>query len=146
MTLDTQTPGLPAAERAPTEGSAFESLGLSPALLRALAESNYTTPTPIQIEAIPLAMAGHDLLGFAACAGEQGVGLGLGLLAVGGCLTHGFVGPLLGGCCPLLGLLNQSTRLRGGVRVIVGCLLGEPLLLHRKSPPCFGHLAIGSSS
>jgi ATP-dependent RNA helicase RhlE len=41
----------------------FETLGLSPALLRALAENNYTTPTPIQIEAIPLAMAGHDLLG-----------------------------------------------------------------------------------
>ena len=41
----------------------FETLGLSPALLRALAESNYTTPTAIQIEAIPLAMAGHDLLG-----------------------------------------------------------------------------------
>ncbi|MCI4566889.1 DEAD/DEAH box helicase [Lysobacter sp. CFH 32150] len=41
----------------------FESLGLSPALLRALIESNYTTPTPIQAEAIPLALAGHDLLG-----------------------------------------------------------------------------------
>lgn len=41
----------------------FETLGLSPALLRALAENNYTTPTPIQAEAIPLALAGHDLLG-----------------------------------------------------------------------------------
>ena len=41
----------------------FETLGLSPALLRALAENNYTTPTPIQLEAIPLALAGHDLLG-----------------------------------------------------------------------------------
>jgi ATP-dependent RNA helicase RhlE len=41
----------------------FDSLGLSPALLRALAEIGYATPTPIQAEAIPLAMAGHDLLG-----------------------------------------------------------------------------------
>jgi len=41
----------------------FETLGLSPALLRALAENNYTTPTPIQEQAIPLALAGHDLLG-----------------------------------------------------------------------------------
>ncbi len=41
----------------------FESLGLSPALLRALAESDYATPTPIQAQAIPLALAGHDLLG-----------------------------------------------------------------------------------
>jgi ATP-dependent RNA helicase RhlE len=41
----------------------FESLGLSPVLLRALAETGYATPTPIQSEAIPLALAGHDLLG-----------------------------------------------------------------------------------
>ena len=41
----------------------FESLGLSPALVRALAEIGYVTPTGIQVEAIPLALAGHDLLG-----------------------------------------------------------------------------------
>ncbi len=41
----------------------FESLGLSPALLRALAETGYDAPTSIQTEAIPLALAGHDLLG-----------------------------------------------------------------------------------
>jgi ATP-dependent RNA helicase RhlE len=41
----------------------FESLGLAPALLRALDEVGYTTPTPIQSQAIPLALAGHDLLG-----------------------------------------------------------------------------------
>ncbi len=41
----------------------FETLGLSPALLRALADNSYTTPTPIQVEAIPLALAGHDLMG-----------------------------------------------------------------------------------
>ncbi|MDR3386483.1 MAG: DEAD/DEAH box helicase [Rudaea sp.] len=40
----------------------FESLGLSPALLRALAEQGYTTPTPIQSAAIPAALAGRDLL------------------------------------------------------------------------------------
>ena len=32
----------------------FETLGLMPELLRALADNNYTTPTPIQAEAIPL--------------------------------------------------------------------------------------------
>ena len=41
----------------------FETLGLAPALLRALAENSYTTPTPIQAQAIPLILAGHDLLG-----------------------------------------------------------------------------------
>ncbi|TAN03731.1 MAG: DEAD/DEAH box helicase [Rhodanobacteraceae bacterium] len=40
----------------------FESLGLAPALLRALAEQGYTTPTPIQTAAIPLVLEGHDLL------------------------------------------------------------------------------------
>jgi ATP-dependent RNA helicase RhlE len=41
----------------------FETLGLAPALLRALSENNYTTATPIQAEAIPLILAGRDLLG-----------------------------------------------------------------------------------
>ena len=43
----------------------FESLGLSPALLRALAEHGYAAPTPIQAQAIPPALAGNDLLGAA---------------------------------------------------------------------------------
>ncbi len=41
----------------------FETLGLAPALLRALSENNYNTATPIQAEAIPLILAGRDLLG-----------------------------------------------------------------------------------
>ena len=40
----------------------FDTLGLSPALLRALAEHGYTTPTAIQSAAIPVALAGRDLL------------------------------------------------------------------------------------
>ena len=40
----------------------FDSLGLAPALLRALADYGYTKPTPIQAAAIPPALAGHDLL------------------------------------------------------------------------------------
>ncbi|MEO6800654.1 MAG: DEAD/DEAH box helicase [Rhodanobacter sp.] len=40
----------------------FDSLGLAPALLRALADYGYTKPTPIQAAAIPPAMEGHDLL------------------------------------------------------------------------------------
>ena len=41
----------------------FEDLGLAPALLRALADYGYETPTPIQQQAIPLVLAGHDVLG-----------------------------------------------------------------------------------
>ncbi|MEO6968729.1 MAG: DEAD/DEAH box helicase [Rhodanobacteraceae bacterium] len=40
----------------------FESLGLAPALLRALSEHGHATPTPIQAAAIPLILEGHDLL------------------------------------------------------------------------------------
>ena len=58
----------------------FETLGLSPALLRALAEQNYTTPTPIQAQAIPLALAGHDLLGGAQTGTGKTAAFGLPLL------------------------------------------------------------------
>jgi ATP-dependent RNA helicase RhlE len=40
----------------------FDSLGLAPALLRALSEQGHATPTPIQAGAIPLVLLGHDLL------------------------------------------------------------------------------------
>jgi len=40
----------------------FASLGLSPAILRALAELGHDTPTPVQLQAIPLVLAGHDLM------------------------------------------------------------------------------------
>ena len=58
----------------------FESLGLAPALVRALAESNYTRPTPIQAEAIPLALAGNDLLGGAQTGTGKTAAFGLPLL------------------------------------------------------------------
>ena len=40
----------------------FAALGLAPALLKAIVETGYTTPTPIQAKAIPLAMQGKDLM------------------------------------------------------------------------------------
>ena len=40
----------------------FSELGLAPELLRALETEGYTQPTPIQSKAIPLVIAGHDLL------------------------------------------------------------------------------------
>ena len=47
---------------ASTESATFASLGLNPIILKAIEEAGYTTPTPIQIEAIPMVMAGHDLM------------------------------------------------------------------------------------
>ena len=43
----------------------FSSLGLSPSLLKALAEQNYTQPYPIQQEAIPAILNRKDVLGIA---------------------------------------------------------------------------------
>jgi ATP-dependent RNA helicase RhlE len=39
----------------------FAALGLSPSLVRALTERNYTTPTPVQAAAIPAALRGDDV-------------------------------------------------------------------------------------
>ncbi|HYR00920.1 MAG TPA: DEAD/DEAH box helicase [Casimicrobiaceae bacterium] len=58
----------------------FSTLGLSEALLRAVADQGYTVPTPIQRQAIPAVLAGGDLL-----AGAQ-TGTGK---------TAGFVLPML---------------------------------------------------
>src|SRR6202165_5766541 len=43
----------------------FSELGLSPQTLQAVADSGYTTATPIQAQAIPVALAGQDVLGIA---------------------------------------------------------------------------------
>jgi len=43
----------------------FQKLGLRPEILRALAELHYETPSPIQAQAIPPALAGRDVLGCA---------------------------------------------------------------------------------
>src|SRR6059058_3615338 len=43
----------------------FRALHLSPQILQAVRDSGYTEPTPIQIAAIPLILAGHDVIGIA---------------------------------------------------------------------------------
>ncbi len=40
----------------------FDRLGLAPEFLRAVADQGYTEPTPVQAEAIPLVLAGRDLM------------------------------------------------------------------------------------
>jgi len=41
----------------------FDSLGLNAELLRAVSENGYSTPTPIQKQAIPLILEGRDIMG-----------------------------------------------------------------------------------
>jgi ATP-dependent RNA helicase RhlE len=45
--------------------NSFEGLSLSQGLNKALKKINFKEPTPIQAQAIPLAMAGKDILGSA---------------------------------------------------------------------------------
>jgi ATP-dependent RNA helicase RhlE len=45
--------------------STFSALGIAEPLLRALAGEDYNEPTPIQVQAIPVLLAGRDMLGLA---------------------------------------------------------------------------------
>ena len=50
---------------APAADSGFTSLGIAPSVLAVLDRLRFTVPTPIQARAIPLALAGKDLIGIA---------------------------------------------------------------------------------
>src|SRR5579872_2410009 len=45
--------------------TSFSDLGLSPEVLKAVTDAGYDTPTPIQAQAIPVALSGRDVLGIA---------------------------------------------------------------------------------
>jgi ATP-dependent RNA helicase RhlE len=45
--------------------TSFQDFGLADAIMRALKEENYHTPTPIQAQTIPLAVSGRDVVGIA---------------------------------------------------------------------------------
>jgi ATP-dependent RNA helicase RhlE len=53
------------AEQASVTSMAFASLGLDELLQRAVADQGYTTMTPIQAKAIPIVLAGRDVMGAA---------------------------------------------------------------------------------
>ena len=58
----------------------FEDLGLLPELLRAVADTGYTEPTPIQQQAIPIVLAGKDVMGGAQTGTGKTAGFTLPLL------------------------------------------------------------------
>ena len=58
----------------------FEALGLSPRILKALEQTQLKSPTPIQAQAIPHIMKGHDLMGLAQTGTGKTAAFGLPLL------------------------------------------------------------------
>src|SRR5881394_4336730 len=59
------TPLVAAPVAAPPPPARFDTLDLDPKLLRAVADQGYTTMTPIQAKAIPIVLAGRDVMGAA---------------------------------------------------------------------------------
>ena len=58
----------------------FDELNLAPAILKAVHEQGYETPTPIQAQAIPAVLDGKDLLGGAQTGTGKTAGFTLPLL------------------------------------------------------------------
>jgi len=86
----------------------FANLGLSDALVRAVAENGYTTPTPIQSQAIPVVLSGADLLGGA----QTGTGK-----------TAAFVLPILQRLSTTAPAASADAGKRGSVRKIRALIL-----------------------
>src|ERR1700733_9754521 len=85
----------------------FQHLNLIEPLLKALNDEGYTTPTPIQQQAIPIILERKDLLG---CA-QTGTGK-----------TAAFALPLLQLLCEDAAGVTEGTRL-GGVRPVKALIL-----------------------
>ncbi len=58
----------------------FADLGLCSELLQAVSDAGYTHPTPIQTQAIPVVLAGHDVMGGAQTGTGKTAGFGLPIL------------------------------------------------------------------
>jgi ATP-dependent RNA helicase RhlE len=69
-----------AAPAAVLPAPSFDDLGLLPELLRAVKDNGYTHPTPIQIQAIPIILAGKDVMGGAQTGTGKTAGFTLPLL------------------------------------------------------------------
>jgi len=82
--------------------TSFAELGLRPELLKAVSEAGYTTPTPIQIQAIPVVLAGKDVMGGA----QTGTGK-----------TAGFALPILQKLAPLAN--SSPSPARHPVRALI---------------------------
>ncbi len=65
LVLGISRQGVGYSQRFILQSMTFEDLGLSPETLKGVLDAGYTTPTPIQEQAIPLVLMGRDVLGIA---------------------------------------------------------------------------------
>jgi ATP-dependent RNA helicase RhlE len=82
----------------------FEDIGLAPEILRAVTDAGYLTPTPIQSQAIPIILAGHDVMGGA----QTGTGK-----------TAGFTLPMLHRLAPYAN--NSPSPAKHPIRALIVC-------------------------
>ena len=105
MSNDTHPPSQNEPIIAPTTApTTFVEFGLDERILRAIHDAGYTTPTPIQAQAIPVVLAGHDVMGSA----QTGTGK-----------TASFVLPILQKILPLAS--TSTSPARHPVRALVLC-------------------------
>src|SRR4051795_8240216 len=64
----------------PAADSGFAALGLSPSLTQVVAELGFAAPTPVQARAIPLLLAGRDLIGQSSTGSGKTAAFGLAIL------------------------------------------------------------------
>ena len=64
----------------PAADSGFAALGLSPSLCQVVAELGFAAPTPVQARAIPLLLAGRDLIGQSSTGSGKTAAFGLAIL------------------------------------------------------------------
>ena len=69
--------------------TSFEALGLRAELVRAVADEGYTEPTPVQAQAIPVVLAGRDILAGAQTGTGKTAGFALPLLQLMAARTNG---------------------------------------------------------
>ena len=85
----------------------FEDLKLAPAIVQAVQEQGYTAPTPIQEQAIPAVLAGHDLLAGAQTGTGKTAGFTLPMLHR---LSESAAAPAKGAPRPIRALVLAPTR------------------------------------
>jgi len=131
----------------PATDQRFSALGLPPATLATLEQLGYASMTPIQAAALPIALAGHDLIAQAKTGSGKTAVFGLALLAT---LQRRFAGVQALVLCPTRELAEQVgaeirrlARADENVKVLVLCG-GAPIRPQLTSLAHGAHVVVGT--